>query len=328
MSVHVASGGRLTRALDRVDGVAITCAALAGALAALAWIGGWAGPDLAAQLHRIDVFRTFGFTLWDAEWFGGHYPLAYSVLFAPLGALLGAGLLGALCAAGSAWAFARLLRVHFGSQVWLGGLWFAAGTVATVMIGQLAFLLGAVVALLVVLAHGSGRRLLAGILAVLCPLASPVAGALLLLVIAAWWLSTSGLDRRALVVLAALVCCGLAAVRLGFPQGGTFPVRGHHVRRRGGLEHPRCLAASEEGAGPAHRRRPLWPGRPGPVRRPPAHGSQPGPPRHRRRRSDRRHRALAPAPVAARRRGHPPPALAVGAGGGRRRRPGTRTPPA
>jgi hypothetical protein len=223
MSTRMTPGSRLAQVAQHVDGVAICCGLFAGALAAVAWVGGWHGPDLAAQLHRIDVFRTFGFTLWDAEWFGGHYPLAYSVLFAPIGALLGAGVLGVVCAAVAAWAFARLLRVHFGPQVWLGGLWFAAGTVATVMIGQLAFLLGAVVALLVVLAHGSGRRLLAGILAVLCPLASPVAGALLLLVIAAWWLSTSGPARTHLVVLAALVCCGLAAVRLGFPQGGTFP---------------------------------------------------------------------------------------------------------
>jgi hypothetical protein len=208
----------------QVDGLAVACGLFAGGLAALAWAGGWHGPDLAAQLHRIDVFQTFGFTLWDAQWFGGHYPLAYSVLFAPLGAALGAGLLAALCAAISAWAFARLLKTHFfGQRVWLGALWFATGTVATVIIGQLAFLLGAVLALLAVLAHGSGRRLLAGVLAVLCPLASPVAGALLLLAIAAWWLSTPGPARRHLIVFAALVTCGLAAVKFGFPQGGTFP---------------------------------------------------------------------------------------------------------
>src|ERR1700737_3229401 len=171
-------GRRASQVWTQVDGLAVCCGLLAGGLAALAWAGGWHGPDLAAQLHRIDVFRTFGFTLWDAEWFGGHYPLAYSVLLAPLGAVLGAGLLAALCAATSAWAFARLLKTHFfGQRVWLGAVWFAAGTVATVVIGQLAFLLGAVLALLAVLAHGSGRRLLAGILAVLCPLASPVAGA-------------------------------------------------------------------------------------------------------------------------------------------------------
>jgi hypothetical protein len=223
VSVRFTSGGRLSQVVERLDGVAVCCGLLAGGLAALTWAGGWHGPDLAAQLHRIDVFKTFGFTLWDAQWFGGHYPLAYSVLFAPLGAMVGAGVLGAACAAAAAWAFARLLHAHFGSRVWLGGLWFAAGTVATVVIGQLAFLLGAVFGLLAVLSHGSGRRLLAGVLALLCALASPVAGALLLLVVAAWWLSASGPSRRQLVVLGALVCCGLAAVRLGFPQGGTFP---------------------------------------------------------------------------------------------------------
>jgi hypothetical protein len=218
------AGRKASQLWAQIDGLAVFCGLLAGGLAAMAWAGGWHGPDLAAQLHRIDVFRTFGFTLWDAQWFGGHYPLAYSVLFAPLGAALGAGLLAALCAAISAWAFARLLKTHFfGQRVWLGALWFAAGTVATVVIGQLAFLLGAVIALLAVLAHGSGRRLLAGVLAVLTPLASPVAGVLLLLVIAAWWLSTEGPARRHLIVFGALVTCGLAGVKFGFPQGGTFP---------------------------------------------------------------------------------------------------------
>src|SRR3982074_72485 len=167
----IVAGRRLSRVWEQGDGLAVCCALLAGGLAALAWIGGWHGPDLAAQLHRIDVFKSFGFTLWDVEWFGGHYPLAYSVLLPPLGAALGGGLLAGLTAAAGARAFARLLRTHFGSHVWLGALWFAAGTAATVVIGQLAFLLGAVLALLAVLAHGSGRRLLAGVLAVLVPLA-------------------------------------------------------------------------------------------------------------------------------------------------------------
>jgi len=219
----VIGGQAVPQRLARIDRLALVSALVAGLLATLAWLGGWHGPDLAAQLHRIDVFRTFGFTLWDAQWFGGHYPLAYSVLFPPLGALLGAGVLAALCAAVSAWAFARLLRTHFGPDVGVGALWFAVGTVALVVIGQLAFLLGAGLALLVLVAHRSGRRLLAGVLAVLCSLSSPVAGALLLLVLAAWWLTGDRGTKRPLLVLGALVGCGLAVVRFGFPQGGTFP---------------------------------------------------------------------------------------------------------
>ena len=75
---------------------------LAAALA-LAWLAfGPPTPDLAAQVYRAGLFHREGFTLFNANWYGGHHTPAYSILFPPLGALLGVRVVGALAAVGSA----------------------------------------------------------------------------------------------------------------------------------------------------------------------------------------------------------------------------------
>ncbi len=145
------------------------------------------------------------------------------MLLAPLAVVLGIGGLVAVCAAVSSWAFARLLRAHFGRQSWVGAVWFAVGLVAPVAIGQLAFVLGAALALLALLAFAARRRVLAGVLGALCPLASPVAAALLLLALAAWALTHPGPSRRAVIGLAVLIATPIAVLELLFPQGGRMP---------------------------------------------------------------------------------------------------------
>jgi hypothetical protein len=215
--------GLVLRWVRGADQVPLVVAVIGGVLAALTWASGWHGADFPAALHRIDLFRTVGFTPWDSQWFGGHYTLGYSVLLAPLAVYLGIGGLVAICAAVSAWAFARLVRAHFGRQSWLGALWFAVGLVAPVAIGQLAFVLGAALALLALLAFAARRRVIAGVLGALCPLASPVAAALLLLALAAWAFSTTGSSRRAVIGLAVVIATPIAILELLFPQGGQMP---------------------------------------------------------------------------------------------------------
>ncbi|MDQ6614591.1 MAG: hypothetical protein M3083_07565 [Actinomycetota bacterium] len=205
------------------DQVPLAAAVVGGGLAALTWASGWHGADFPAAIHRIDLFRAAGFTPWDGQWFGGHYTLGYSVLLAPLAVLLGIGGLVGACAAVSAWAFARLLRAHFGRHSWLGAVWFAIGLVAPVAIGQLAFILGATLALLAVLAFAARRRVVAGVLGALCPLASPVAAALLLLALAAWAVTSRGPSRRAVVGLGLLTAAPIAVLELLFPQSGRMP---------------------------------------------------------------------------------------------------------
>ena len=46
--------------------------AVAGGLALLTVVVGWRGTDLAAQVFRADLFRRYGFVLWNSQWFGGH----------------------------------------------------------------------------------------------------------------------------------------------------------------------------------------------------------------------------------------------------------------
>ncbi|MDQ1366104.1 MAG: hypothetical protein QOE57_2146, partial [Acidimicrobiaceae bacterium] len=157
------SSQALLRWVRGADQVPFAAAAVGGILAVLTWASGWHGADFPAALHRIGLFRAAGFTPWDSQWFGGHYTLSYSVLLAPLAVVLGIGGLVALCTSVSAWAFARLLRAHFGRQSWVGAVWFAIGLAAPVAIGQLAFVLGATLALLALLAFAARRRFWAGV---------------------------------------------------------------------------------------------------------------------------------------------------------------------
>ena len=54
--------------------------------------------DLAAATYRGDLFARAGFTLWDNNWYGGHYLPGYSLLAPALGALIRERLLLWRCA--------------------------------------------------------------------------------------------------------------------------------------------------------------------------------------------------------------------------------------
>ena len=41
---------------------------------------GWRGVDQAAQFYRVMEVRTHGLMLFDSGWYGGNFPLGYSVL--------------------------------------------------------------------------------------------------------------------------------------------------------------------------------------------------------------------------------------------------------
>src|SRR4051794_24619836 len=98
--------------------------------------------DLAAQQYRAGLIRDGGLALWDNGWFAGHHTPAYSVLFAPLAALVGVGAAGAACAVGAAAAFALLAQRHWGRRAGtVAGVWFAVGVIATLVSGRLTFLL-------------------------------------------------------------------------------------------------------------------------------------------------------------------------------------------
>jgi hypothetical protein len=184
-----------------------------------------ASADLAAQQYRAGLVREAGPGLWDNGWFAGHPTPAYSLLFPPLGAAIGVRLAGALSALAASALFACLARRRWGERAGtVAALWFAAGAIATLLSGRLAFLLGVAVGLATMLALQRAHHRVAVALAAATTLCSPVAGLFVALAAAAWGLAGGSRGRRvrgAVVVGAALA----PALALGalFAEGGTEP---------------------------------------------------------------------------------------------------------
>src|ERR1035437_2770543 len=138
------SGGVAHRTpVDLLTGGLRAAPVAVGALAA-ALITAWLiveprTPDLAGQVYRVGLFRDLGFAIWDEHWYAGHYLPGYSLLFPPLGALLGVRALGALAALASALLFERILAPIYGSAARWGALWFAVAAVGDIWIGRVAF---------------------------------------------------------------------------------------------------------------------------------------------------------------------------------------------
>lgn len=193
---------------------------LAAALAALYLA--WAPPslDLAAAEYRAWLFGHAGFALWDLQWYAGHHLPGYSVVAPPLTWWLGARLAGAFAAVAATFLFERLAYARYGERAWLGALWFAAGTATCLFSGRIPFALGLVPALGALLALQRGRAPLALALALLTPLASPVAALFLGLAGIAYALGA----RRAIgVALAGAALAPVALLAIAFPEGGTEP---------------------------------------------------------------------------------------------------------
>jgi hypothetical protein len=192
-----------------------------GAVAlSVAWlIAGPATPDLAAQVFRAHFFSAHGFALYDPQWYGGHLLPAYSVLFPPLGALVGVRLAGAVATAVAIVLFDRLVRAQFGSRAWVGTAWFAAGATLNLLSARLTFALGVALGLGALVAAQSRKRALALPLAAACTLASPLAGTFLAGATTAAAVATR---RWYSAALAAAAAAPALALEIAFPEGGTF----------------------------------------------------------------------------------------------------------
>src|SRR4051812_42440354 len=83
-------------------GCALVCAAYLLAQPATA--------DMAAHSYRAWLFQHEGMTVWNAQWYGGHHVLGYSLLFAPLAAALGPAVVGVASAVAAVALFAPLAR--------------------------------------------------------------------------------------------------------------------------------------------------------------------------------------------------------------------------
>jgi hypothetical protein len=117
--------------------------------------------------------------------------------------------------------FERIARRHFGgAAARVGALWFAAGTVADLLIGRLTFAVGVTLALAAVLALQCGYRRTGLALGVACSLGSPVAGLFLAMAGLAYWLAT---HRRVALWLAAAAITPALLLSILFPEGGSQP---------------------------------------------------------------------------------------------------------
>ena len=220
------SGGVARRAPDDAKAASelrsrVALAAFA-ALLLIVWLAaGPRTPDLAAATYRVELFRHFGFLLVDERWYGGHDLPGYSLLFPPLGSLLGVRVAGALAVLCSCVLFERLLRPRYGRAAVWGGALFTLAAVGDVWSGRVAFALGVPFALGALLSMRGGHDVAAALLAAASAAASPVAGALLGLAA----LTLAALERRwrPLVVLAAPAAFVVVALALLFPEGGHEP---------------------------------------------------------------------------------------------------------
>src|SRR5690349_3790662 len=199
----------------RLDWLPAVALSFALALAMLIWsppVG-----DLAAQVFRTELFREAGLAIWNGSWYGGHYTLTYSVLFPPLGALLGLQVVGGLSVVGSAYLFDRLVRDRWGAEARWATLWFAAGVVTLLADGQLTFALGVAFALASLRTLQLGRGVLGVAAAAACALASPVAGAFLAGVVIAGSLERGRRVNRVALAVAALALVLIVVPNLAFP---------------------------------------------------------------------------------------------------------------
>ena len=100
-----------------------------------------ATADMAAHSYRTWLFQHEGLTVWNAQWYGGHHVLGYSLLFAPLAAAIGPAMVGVLSAIVAVALFSPLARAAAPSVTagavasWL----FTAGVLSNVAIGRMPF---------------------------------------------------------------------------------------------------------------------------------------------------------------------------------------------
>ena len=182
--------------------------------------------DLAAHTFRADLFGKEGFTIWNGQWYGGHHTPAYSVLSPPLAWLLSPPVALALSALASAALFPPLARGWFGEQSarW-GSIWFGAATATLLFTSRLPFAIGVAFGLAALLALQRRRYWLAILLAVLCPLGSPVAGLFLamagLAYAIAYWRERA--KRSEGLAIAAAAFLPPVFLAWAFPEGGWAP---------------------------------------------------------------------------------------------------------
>jgi hypothetical protein len=184
------------------------------------------GADWPAQLFRVELFRQEGFELWNGQWYSGHPTAGYSLLFPPLGAVLGITAVGIASVLVATVCFHEIARYVVGSHARLASAVFGLALVPNLVVGRITFGLGLAIGLAAVLALQRGRWLIGPVMVVVTPLASPVAGVFLALALAAWGVNQAIRGERShawrLAGSTALALAPIVATALVFPYEGSF----------------------------------------------------------------------------------------------------------
>ena len=182
--------------------------------------------DLAAHTFRAELFGEEGFTIWNGQWYGGHHTPAYSIISPPLAWLLSPPVALACAAVACAALFPPLARGHFGPERarW-GSIWFGAATATLLFTSRLPFAIGVAFGLAALLALQRHRYALAIVLAVLCPLGSPVAGLFLAMAGIAYAIAErhDRVNRLEGLAIAAAAFIPPVFLSWAFPEGGWAP---------------------------------------------------------------------------------------------------------
>ncbi|HUQ22554.1 MAG TPA: hypothetical protein VM049_06010 [Gaiellaceae bacterium] len=210
----------------RLTAEALFAFGLAALLASLLAAFGPPGSDLAAHVYQSGVFRDHGFQFWNNFWYEGRYSfVTYSLLYYAAASLVGIQVLAVLSIATAALAFSVIAAREWGHASRWSSVAFAVVWAGVVLSGAYPFALGATFALLALWALQSGGRVRFAVLTVLCFAASPLAFALLALLLAA--IGLARLPARAELLLPAATVGAVATVWLVlwrvFPAAGRFP---------------------------------------------------------------------------------------------------------
>ena len=101
--------------------------------------------DMAAHQFRAEWFRQAGFSVWNFNWFAGHYTPSYSVFSPVLSAWLGVRILAVVAVLVAVAGFAVLVRRH--KHAVLAITWFSCTAPVSAFTGRVPFALGFAVAI-------------------------------------------------------------------------------------------------------------------------------------------------------------------------------------
>lgn len=194
------------------------------AVSALFWLVALprTGTDLAAAVQRAAFAAAHPLATYDASWFGGVTPQAYSFLAPVVMAAVGVRLSAALATVASVALFAALVERHRLPRPRLAAVLGAGTLLANLVAARVPFALGvatglAALWLLAVPERSRRRSAWGGVLALLTSMLSPLAG--LFLGVAAAGMLLSGRRRRGVLLGACTAVPMLVQVVAFTPQG-------------------------------------------------------------------------------------------------------------